>query len=135
MLFHWIFVVLCLEAHIYIIGESFFIVMRTSIICLKMDLSTLLEHIEKMTLSLTIVGQMKRLVNASKNLVLLMIKPKDNDEEEVIKGCDAKLQYDLYEVVNKYDDMFQEPKGLPPKRGIQHEIQLQQDCPLPNIDM
>ena len=24
---------------------------------------------------------------------------------------------------------------MPPKRGIQHEIQLQQDCPLPNIGM
>ena len=31
--------------------------------------------------------------------------------------------------------MFQEPKGLPPKRGIQHEIQLQQDVPLLNIGM
>ena len=24
---------------------------------------------------------------------------------------------------------------MPPKREIQHEIQLQQDCPLPNIGM
>jgi hypothetical protein len=31
--------------------------------------------------------------------------------------------------------MFQEPKGLPPKRAIQHEIQLQHDFPLPNIGM
>ena len=31
--------------------------------------------------------------------------------------------------------MFKEPKGLSPKRGIQHEIQLQQDCPFPNIGM
>jgi hypothetical protein len=31
--------------------------------------------------------------------------------------------------------MFQEPKALPLKRAIQHEIQLQQDCPLPNIGM
>jgi hypothetical protein len=45
------------------------------------------------------------------------------------------LKSDIYEVVNHYDEMFQEPKGLPPKRGIQHEIQLQQDCPLPNIGM
>jgi hypothetical protein len=36
-----------------------------------------------MNLLLTNAGQMKRLVNASKNFVLLMIKPKDNDEEEV----------------------------------------------------
>jgi hypothetical protein len=92
-------------------------------------------HTKKMNLSLVNAGQMKRLVNASKNFVLLMIKPKDNIEKEVFQGCDAKLKSDLYEVVNQYDEMFQEPKGLPPRRGIQHEIQLQQDCPLPNIGM
>jgi hypothetical protein len=92
-------------------------------------------HSKKMNLSLVNAGQMKRLVNASKNFVLLMIKPKDNIENEVFLGCDAKLKSDLYEVVNQYDKMFQEPKGLPPRRGIQHEIQLQQDCPLPNIGM
>jgi hypothetical protein len=51
------------------------------------------------------------------------------------QGCDTKLKSDLYEVVNQYDEIFKEPKGLCPKRGIQHEIQLQQDCPLPNIGM
>jgi hypothetical protein len=92
-------------------------------------------HTKKMNLSLVNAGQMKRLVNVSKNFVLLMIKPKDNIENEVFQGCDAKLKSDLYEVVNQYDEMFKEPKGLPPKRGIQHEIQFQQDCPLPNIGM
>jgi hypothetical protein len=86
-------------------------------------------------LSLVNVGQMKRLVNASKNFVLLMIKPKENVEKEAFQGCDSKFKSDLYEVVNQYDEMFQEPKGLPPKRAIQHEIQLQQDGPLPNIGM
>jgi hypothetical protein len=81
-------------------------------------------HTKKMNLSLVNAGQMKRLVNASKNFVLLMIKPKDDIENEVFQGCDAKLKSDLYEVVNQYDEMFKEPKGLPPKRGIQHEIQL-----------
>ena len=38
-------------------------------------------------------------------------------------------------VVSDYDILFQEPKGLPPKRQIQHEIHLQQDAPLPNIGM
>jgi hypothetical protein len=51
-------------------------------------------------------GQMKSLVNDSNNFVLLTIKPKDNVENEVFQGCDAKLKYDLYEVVNKYDEMF-----------------------------
>jgi hypothetical protein len=92
-------------------------------------------HTKKLNLSLVNVGQMKRLVNASKNFVLLMIKPKDNVEKEAFQGCDAKLKFDLYKVVNQYDEMFQEPKGLSSKRGIQHEIQLQQDCPLPNIGM
>ena len=31
--------------------------------------------------------------------------------------------------------MFQEPNRLPPKRRIQHEIQLLHDVPLPNIGM
>jgi hypothetical protein len=81
-------------------------------------------HTKNINLSLVNAGQMKRLVNASKNFVLLMIKPKDNIENKFFQGCDAKLKSDLYEVVNQYDEMFQEPKGLPPKRGIQHEIQL-----------
>jgi hypothetical protein len=92
-------------------------------------------HTKKMNLSLINAGQMKRLVNASKNFVLLMIKPKEDIETEAFQGCDTKLKSDLFEVVTQYDEMFKEPKGLPPKRGIQHEIQLQQDCPLPNIGM
>jgi len=31
--------------------------------------------------------------------------------------------------------LFQELKGLPPKKEIVHEINLQQDAPLPNIGM
>jgi hypothetical protein len=83
-----------------------------------------IAHSKKMNLSLVNVGQMKRLVNASKNFVLLIIKPKDDIENEVFQGCDAKLKSDPCEVINQYDEMFQEPKGLPPRRGIQHEIQL-----------
>ena len=41
----------------------------------------------------------------------------------------------MVEVVNQYDEMFQEQKEFPPKRGIQHQIQLQQDFILPNIGM
>jgi hypothetical protein len=92
-------------------------------------------HTKKMNLSIINAGQMKRLVNASKNFVLLMIKPKNNVENKAFQGCDTKLKSNLFEVVNQYDDMFREPNGLPPKRGIQHEIQLQQDCPLLNFGM
>ena len=79
----------------------------------------------KMNVSLVSDGQMKRLVNASKNFVLLMIKAKYTIEYEAFLGCASKLKHELVEFVNTYDNMFQEPEGLPPKRGIQHEIQLQ----------
>ena len=42
---------------------------------------------------------------------------------------------ELCELISNYDEMFQELRGLPPKREIQHEIHLQHDAPLPNIGM
>jgi hypothetical protein len=39
------------------------------------------EHTKKLNLSVVNAGQMKRLVNASKKFILLMIKPKDNVEK------------------------------------------------------
>ena len=78
---------------------------------------------------------MKRLIKSSNNFVRLMVKKNNDVENEDFQGCDSRLKYDLVKVVNQYDEMFQEPNGLPPNRGIQHEIQLQQDCPLPNIAM
>ena len=78
---------------------------------------------------------MKRLVNASNNFVLMIVKAKDVGQNEYFKGCDPKLKNDLTKVVSDYDILFQEPKGLPPKREIQHEIHLQQDAHVPNIGM
>ena len=136
MLFRWISVVLCWEARICTIGKLFFIVIRISISLFKDGVEYIVRaHTKKMNLSLINAGQMKRLVNSSKNFVLLMIKPKEDIETEAFQGCDTKFKSDLYEFVTHYDEMFKEPKGLPPKRGVQHEIQLQQECPLPNIGM
>ena len=56
-------------------------------------------------------------------------------ERESFARYDVKLKAELVDMVNQYGDMFQEPNGLPPKKIIQHEIKLQQDCPLPNIGM
>ena len=80
-------------------------------------------------------GQVKRLVNSSKSFVILMVKPKVYVNHESFENCDSKLKSDLYDVVDAHHEMFQEPTGLPPKREIQHEIYLHQDCPLPNIGM
>jgi len=62
-------------------------------------------HSKKINLSLVNVGKMKRLVNLSKNFVLLMIKPKNDVDNEAFKGCDSNLKSELVDVVNKYDDM------------------------------
>ena len=48
-----------------------------------------------------------------------MIKPKNDVDNEAFQGCDSRLKYELVDVVSQYDEMFQEPKGFPPKRGIQ----------------
>lgn len=93
------------------------------------------SHRKKLNLSPINGGEVKRLVNDSKNFVLLMIKPMNDINTETFQGCDSRLKSELVDVVNQYDEMFREPKGFPPKRGIQHEMQLQQDSPLPNIGM
>ena len=78
----------------------------------------MIAHRKKLNISLVNAGQMKRLVNASKNFVLLMIKKNNNIDYESFEGCDNKLKFDLFDVIRKHGEMFQEPKGLPPKRGI-----------------
>ena len=58
-------------------------------------------HCKKLNLSLANAGKMERLVNSSKNFVLLMIKPKNDVDYEAFQGCDPKLRYYLIEVVNQ----------------------------------
>jgi hypothetical protein len=57
-------------------------------------------HTKKMNLSIINAGQMKRLVNAINNFVLLMIKPKNDVENEAFQGCDTNLKSNLFEFVN-----------------------------------
>ena len=78
---------------------------------------------------------MKRIVNSCKQFLLMVLKEKKPDKTNVFEGYDAKQQANLEKVVSEYDILFQEPKGLPPKREIVHDINLQQDAPLPNIGM
>eukprot|EP00253_Pinus_taeda_P028538 PITA_28538 len=93
------------------------------------------SHRKKTNIAKVNARQVKRLVNSSKNFVLLMIKPKVDVNHESFDNCDPKLESDMYDVVDVYHEIFQEPIGLPPKREIQHEIHLHPDCPLPNIGM
>ena len=65
----------------------------------------------------------------------MIVKAENAGQNESFKGCDPKIKNNLTKVVYDYDILFQEPKGLPPTREIQHDIHLQQDAPLPNIGM
>jgi len=68
-------------------------------------------------------------------ILLMVLKEKKPGKTNVFEGCDAKQQADLEKFVSEYDILFQEPKGLPPKKEIVHDINLQKDAPLPNIGM
>ena len=92
-------------------------------------------HKLKNNYSLINSGQLKGIVNSCKQFLLIIVKEKKPDKTNVFDGCDAKQKADLNKVVSEYDILFQEPKGLPPRREIVHDIHLQQDAPLPNIGM
>jgi len=80
-------------------------------------------------------GQMKRMINSCKQFLLMVVKEKKHDKTNVFEGCNDDQQADIENIVSEYDVLFQELKGLPPKKGIVHDIILQQDVPLPNIGM
>jgi len=63
----------------------------------------------------------------------MVVKEKIPNKTNVFEGSDAKQQANLEKVVLEYDIIFQEPKGLPLKMEIVHDITLQQDAPLLNI--
>jgi hypothetical protein len=86
-------------------------------------------------LTLVSVGQMKRAINASKRFVIMVLKEKYLDKSNAFDDCDPSHKDEMIDVISNYDGFFQEPKGFPPKRGIQHETQLHQDVSLPNIGM
>ena len=67
---------------------------------------------------------MKRIVNSSKQFLLMVVKAKDPEKSNAFEGYDFRQKSDLVKVVSEYDVLFQEPKGLPPKREIVHDICL-----------
>ena len=89
----------------------------------------------KINASLVSARQMKRLVNSSKGCMLMVVREKEAELADAFHGCDQEHKQELSELISNYDELFQEPKGLLPKREIQHEIHLQHDAPLPNIGM
>jgi len=65
----------------------------------------------------------------------MVLKAKYPHKSIAFDDFDPSHKYEMSDVISNYDEVFQEPKGLPPKREIQHEIHLHQDVSLPNIGM
>jgi len=78
---------------------------------------------------------MKRIVNVSKIYLLMVVKEKNTIGINTFQNCDIKLKDELVRFVSYYDDIFQVLNEIPPKRKLEHEIQLYQHVRLPNIGM
>ena len=76
------------------------------------------------------------MINASQKFVLMMIRPIENEVKasSLTLSCRA-LDSKLNELLGKYTNLFTEVGGLPPKRAVEHEIQLISDSTLPNLCM
>jgi hypothetical protein len=83
-------------------------------------------HHIKTNVSLVSTGKMKRLVSASKYFFLMIVKQKEEDIMNALLGCDPNHKRELVKIISNYNELFQEPIGLPPKREVEHEIHLQQ---------
>jgi hypothetical protein len=90
-------------------------------------------HCIKTNVSLVSTGKMKGLVSASKYFVLMTMKKKEKYVSYAFSGRELGHKQELVKIISNYDEVFHEPTGLPPKRGVEHEIYLQQDAPIPNI--
>jgi hypothetical protein len=82
-------------------------------------------HNMKVNTTLVSVGKMKRCITTNKRYVLMVVKEKYVGKSDTFQGCDPSNKNELIDIVSKYDNIFQELDGLPPKREIQHEIHLQ----------
>ena len=65
----------------------------------------------------------------------MVVKEKHKDQHDAFLGCESHFKDSLVKVVDSFQNLFKEPKHLPPKWEIQHEIQLMSNAPLPNVGM
>lgn len=92
-------------------------------------------HHKQKNISLVSVGKMNRLENSTKSYLLLMVQYKNKDISDDFVGCNPNHRQKLIDIILEYDELFQEPTRLPPKREYKYEIYLQWDTPLLNVGM
>ena len=79
-------------------------------------------------------------MGSTKKFVLLFLrKGKQQGEgsklemKASLEGCSGKQRQKIQKLIKSYGEVFQEPRGLPPRREVEHEIQLLPESPLPII--
>jgi hypothetical protein len=80
------------------------------------------------------------LISSSKKYVLLFLRENRSGEESLnvntsLEGCTKEEKHELEELLKAYRGVFQEPKGIPLKREVEHKIQLFPNSPLSNIGL
>ncbi|XP_038973019.1 uncharacterized protein LOC120105044 [Phoenix dactylifera] len=80
--------------------------------------------------------QARRMVNACQKFVLVMIRPIEfeNKVSALTMSC-RELESQMGKLLGEHAGLFKEACGLPPKRAVEHEIQLISDSTLPNLGM
>lgn len=46
----------------------------------------------------------------------MVVRVKESKTADTFGGCDPDHKKELFEIVSDYDELFQELRGLPPKR-------------------
>nr|CAD1839448.1 unnamed protein product [Ananas comosus var. bracteatus] len=89
------------------------------------------------TVDLVTACQAKRTINACQKFALPVIRPVIAEEanSKILSLPCKKNTDDVAKLIGEHQDLFQEVRGLPPKRAVEHEIQLINDAPLPNLGM
>jgi hypothetical protein len=75
-------------------------------------------HSMRVNTTLVSAREMKILINTNKRYVLMVVREKYVGTSNTFQGCDPSHKKELVDIISKYDNIFQEPNGLPPKREI-----------------
>jgi hypothetical protein len=91
-------------------------------------------HKRKSNISMVSANQAKKLISSSKKYVLIFLKEYQSNVEslrvkESLEGCTKEKKHQLEDFIHAYKGVFQEPKWIPPKRELEHKIQLFLDSP------
>jgi hypothetical protein len=84
-------------------------------------------HKLKSKISLVSANQAKKLISYIKKYVFIFLTENQFDDvlmrvKESLEGCTKEKKHQLEELLQEYIGVLKDPKGIPPKRDVEHEI-------------